>query len=75
MICEPMDPDHDRQTRMPVYTGGTRDVEVQTLKLVLSQELFGQLVLDDSEQLAFEADVSQLRTNRTKTGGSGMVVR
>ena len=70
-----MDPDHDRQTRMPVYTGGTRDVEVQTLKLVLSQELFGQLVLDDSEQLAFEAYVSQLRTNRTKTGRSGMVVR
>jgi len=58
MIYEPVDPDHDRQTRILVCMGGACDVEVQTLKLVLGQELFGKLVLDDPEELALEADVS-----------------
>lgn len=70
MIYEPMDPDHDRQTRILVCMGGACDVEVQTLELVLSQELFRKLVLDDSEQLALEADVSQLGANRTITDRS-----
>jgi hypothetical protein len=48
MIYGPMDPDHDRQTRLLVRMCGTCDVEVQTLELVLGQELFGELILDDS---------------------------
>ena len=60
-----MDPDHDRQTRILVCMGRARDVEVQALELILGQELFGELALDDSKQLAFEADVSQLRANWT----------
>jgi hypothetical protein len=72
MIYEPMDPDHDRQQRILVCMGRACDIEVQTLKLVLGQELFGELVLDDSEQLAFEANVSQLRANRTAAEGSAM---
>jgi len=72
MIYEPVNPDHDRQTRIHVGAGGACDVEVQTLKLVLGEELFWELVLDDSEELALEADVSQLRAYRTGTDGSGM---
>jgi len=68
MIYEPMNPDHDRQTGILVCSGRACDVEVQTLKLVLGQELFGELVLDNAEQLALEADVSQLRTYRTIAG-------
>jgi len=63
MIYEPMDPDHDRQTRVLVCMCGACNVEVQTLELILGQELFGELVLYDSEQLALKADVSQLRAN------------
>lgn len=63
MIYSPMNPDHDRQTRVPVCGCRACDVEVQTLKLVLSQKLFWEVVFDDSEQLALEADVSQLRAN------------
>ena len=70
MIYEPVNPDHDRQTCILVYVGGASDIEVQTLKLVLGQELFWDLVLDDSEQLALEADVSQLGANRTITDRS-----
>lgn len=61
MIYEPVEPDHDRQTRILVCMCGTCDVEVQALELVLGQELLGKLVLDDPEQLALEADASQLR--------------
>jgi len=68
MIYEPVNPDHDRQTGILVCVGGACDVEVQTLKLVLGQELFGEVVLDDTEQLALEADVSQLRAYRTGAG-------
>jgi len=49
MIYEPMDPDHDRQTRILVCMGRACDVEVQALELILSQELFWELVLDDSK--------------------------
>ena len=69
MIYGPMEPDHDGQARVLVCVGGTRDVEVQTLKLILGQELFRELVLDDPEQLALKADVSQLRTNWAVTDG------
>jgi len=69
MIHKPMDPDHDRQTRIVMSIGRACDVEVQTLELVLGQELLGELVLDNSEQLALETDISQLRANWTRTGG------
>lgn len=69
MIYGPMDPDHDGQTRVLVCMRGACDVEVQTLKFILGQELFGELVLDDSEQLTLEADVSQLRANWAVAGG------
>lgn len=69
MIYEPVDPDHDRQTRILVCMGGACDVEVQTLKLILGQELFGEFALDDSEQLALEANVPQLGAYRTVAEG------
>ena len=69
MIYRPMKPDHDGQARVLVCVGRTRDIEVQTLKLILGQELFRKLALDDPEQLAFEADVSQLRANWAVTDG------
>ena len=53
--------------------GRACDVEVQTLKLVLGQELFGEIVLDNAKQLALEADVSQLRAYRTRAGEQGIV--
>ena len=74
MIDEPMDPDHDRQRRILVCMCGACDVEVQTLELILGQELFGELVLDDSEQLALKADVSQLRANWAEANGSGVSI-
>ena len=74
MIYEPMDPYHDGQTRVLVYVGGTCNVEVQTLELILGQELFWEFVLDDSKQFALEADVSQLRANWTAAYGSGMAI-
>ena len=49
MIHEPMDPDHDGQTRMVICVGRACYVEVQTLEFVLSQKLFWELVFDDSE--------------------------
>lgn len=58
MIYEPMDPNHDRQTRTLVCMGRACDVEVQALELVLSEELFGELVFDDPQQLALEANIS-----------------
>lgn len=61
MIYKPVEPDHDRQTRILVCMCRTCDVEVQTFELILGQELFGKLVLDDPEQLALKADASQLR--------------
>jgi hypothetical protein len=70
-IHKPVNPDHDRQTRILVYMGRACDVEIQTLKLVLGQELFGEFALDDSEQLALKADISQLRANRAVTDRSG----
>lgn len=51
--------------------GRACDVEVQTLKLVLGQELFGEFALDDSEQLALKADISQLRANWAVANWSG----
>jgi len=67
-MYEPVNPDHDRQTGILVCVGRACDVEVQTLELVLCQELFGKLVLDNTEQLALEADVSQLGAYRTGAG-------
>ena len=74
MIYEPMDPDHDRQARVVVCMGRACDVEVQTLKLILGQELFGELALDDPEQLTLEADVPQLRADWAVTDGLDMAI-
>ena len=73
MLYEPMNPDHVRQTCVLVRVGGVHDVEVWAAKVLLSQELFGELVLDDSEQLALKADISQLRVNWAVTDWSGML--
>ena len=68
MIHEPMNPYGDGQTRILGCAGRARDVEVQTLEFVLSQELFWEFVFDDPEQLALKADASQLRANWTGMG-------
>lgn len=69
MIYEPMDPDHDRQTRIHLGVCRACDVKVQTLEFVLGQKLLGELAFNDSEQLALKADISQLRANWTGRGG------
>ena len=74
MIYEPMDPDHDRQTRILVCVGGACDVEVQTLEFVLSEELLWELAFNDTEQLALKADIPQLRANWPAARGLGIMV-
>lgn len=60
-----MYPHHDRETRFAVLVGGTGDVQVETLELILQETLSRKICFWEAKELFFDGPLASLRADWT----------
>lgn len=61
-----MDPKHDRQTGQRGLMGGSSDVQIETVKLVLHEDLSGDIAVWETNEFLFETPLIWLGADWTE---------